>query len=492
MGIAEAVDLVQSLDSILGLQGWMLAAGAISQFVYAKRWQTGVTLRSLDLGRRQGSTPTRGMLVEGATTAVIEMPQELGQLVICYDMWEHLWILQILSDRLLGLAEMVPSLVSNRGVDLGYSLGFPSEEHMVAVPVGGCDGVVDRRLQGRGALKEADELNPVRVDDVAILHVEDEVLRDDGNRGMFMLAQIKSMVTTMAGVCMTQMAKGFTISTSFVGINPQSLFFRSLSIISAGNSWFHLELPPCTVLNLGLKKDEENKKEVDGENHWSIPSLKSWNSRMLKEGPCFMYADIWDVPFNKERLVFSEVVSGSVLGGGIKDLPPDVAELHMSYLDGDGYKMIIPVEPKFSFMHDTIRVSVLVSRRDTNKLACIFDKWEFMIDKYDEEKEVLSEWVPGSVFQGGIKDLPPEYCYRMVLPVEREFNILNETVIVSVSGGQGGTNNMVCIFRKSEFGELKSELEPLGYDIERLPDISDICCLIGTERFSNRSGTKSH
>ncbi|KAJ4949995.1 hypothetical protein NE237_026827 [Protea cynaroides] len=102
---------------------------------------------------------------------------------------------------------MVPSLVSNRGVDLGHSLRFPSEEHMVVVPVGGCDGAADRRLQGRGALKEADELNPMRVDGVAILHVKDEVLRDDGNWGMFMLAQIKLMATTMAGVCMTQMAK---------------------------------------------------------------------------------------------------------------------------------------------------------------------------------------------------------------------------------------------------------------------------------------------
>ncbi|KAJ4979099.1 hypothetical protein NE237_009879 [Protea cynaroides] len=152
MGIAEAADLVQSLGSTLGLQGWMLATDAISQFVYAKIRQTGVALRSLDLGRRQGSAPTGGMLIKGATTAVIEMPQELGQLVICYDMWEHVWIMQILSNRLLGLAEMVPSLVSNCGVDLGHSLGFPSEEHMVVVPIGGCDGVADRRLQGREAL----------------------------------------------------------------------------------------------------------------------------------------------------------------------------------------------------------------------------------------------------------------------------------------------------------------------------------------------------
>ncbi|KAJ4962068.1 hypothetical protein NE237_021978 [Protea cynaroides] len=190
MGIAEAVDLVQSLGCTLGLQGWMLAEGLAACDPQDKR--AGVALRSLDLGRRQGSAPTGGMLVEGATMAVIEMPQEVGQLVICYDI-----------DRLLGLAKMVPSLVSNRGVDLGHSLGFPSEEHMVAVPVGGCDGAADRRLQGRGALKEADELNPMRFDGVAILHVEDEVLRDDGNWGMFILAQIKLMATIMAGVCMT-------------------------------------------------------------------------------------------------------------------------------------------------------------------------------------------------------------------------------------------------------------------------------------------------
>ncbi|KAJ4978687.1 hypothetical protein NE237_009467 [Protea cynaroides] len=184
----------------------MLVARAISQFVYAKR--------------RQGSAPTGGMLVEGATTAVIEMPQELGQLMNYYDMWEHLWILQILSNRLLGLAEMVPSFVSNCGVDLGHSLGFPSEEHLVAVLVGGCDGAADRRLQGRGALKEADGLNPVRVDSVAILHVEEEVLRDDGNRGMFMLAQIKSMATTMADVYMTQMVKVNINLVRFPACNP--------------------------------------------------------------------------------------------------------------------------------------------------------------------------------------------------------------------------------------------------------------------------------
>ncbi|KAJ4975090.1 hypothetical protein NE237_000196 [Protea cynaroides] len=222
----------------------MLTAGAISQFVYAKRRQTGVALRSLDLSRRQGSTPTGGMLVEGATTAVIEMPQEVGQLVICYDMWEHLWILQILSDRLLGLAEMVPSLVSNCGVDLGHSLGFPSEEHMVAVPVGGCDGAADRRLQGRGALKEADELNPMRVDGVAILHVEDEVLRDDGNWGMFMLTQIKLMATTMAGVCMTQMAKVNLNPVRFPGMKiklGKMLSHVAFSLVIGS----HVVLDPC-------------------------------------------------------------------------------------------------------------------------------------------------------------------------------------------------------------------------------------------------------
>ncbi|KAJ4949923.1 hypothetical protein NE237_008274 [Protea cynaroides] len=198
----------------------MLAAGAISQFVYAKRWQTSVALRR--------------MLVEGAMTAVIVMPQEVGQLVIYYDMWEHLWILQILSDRLLGLAEMVPS----------HSLGFPSEEHMVAVPVGGCDGATDHRLQGRGALKEADELNPMRVDGVAILHVEDEVLRDDGNWGMFMLAQIKLMATTMAGVCMTQMAKVNLHLVRFPGmeINLEKMLSHVAFSLVIGS---HVVLDPC-------------------------------------------------------------------------------------------------------------------------------------------------------------------------------------------------------------------------------------------------------
>ncbi|KAJ4960907.1 hypothetical protein NE237_020817 [Protea cynaroides] len=173
-----------------------------------------------------------------------------------------------------------------------------------------------------------------------------------------------------------------------------------------------------------------------------------------------------------KRLVFSEVVPGSVLAGGMKDLPPDVPEMHMSYLDGEGYKMIIPVDPKFSFLYNSVLVSVLVGRRDTNKLVCIFDKWEFLIDKFNEEKKVLSEWIMGSVLRSGIKDLPPEYCemgryrflgigshYRMIFPVELNFSILSEPVIVSDPSSEEDTNDMVCIFRKSQFDPLKSNVE---------------------------------
>ncbi|XP_043724409.1 F-box protein At5g39250-like [Telopea speciosissima] len=81
------------------------------------------------------------------------------------------------------------------------------------------------------------------------------------------------------------------------------------------------------------------------------------------------YIDIWA----EERVIFSEVVPGSVLRDGIKDLPP--CEMLRFHLESPDYKMIIPVEPKFSIpLCQTISVSVLVGRSDTNKVACIVYK----------------------------------------------------------------------------------------------------------------------
>ncbi|KAJ4960855.1 hypothetical protein NE237_020765 [Protea cynaroides] len=85
------------------------------------------------------------------------------------------------------------------------------------------------------------------------------------------------------------------------------------------------------------------------------------------------YIDIWA----DERVIFSEVVPGSVLRGGIKDLPPGICEILGFHLKGPEHKMIIPVEPKFSVpLSQTISVSVLVGQKggNTNKVACIVNK----------------------------------------------------------------------------------------------------------------------
>ncbi|KAJ4961934.1 hypothetical protein NE237_021844 [Protea cynaroides] len=87
------------------------------------------------------------------------------------------------------------------------------------------------------------------------------------------------------------------------------------------------------------------------------------------------YIDIWD----EEKIVFSEVISGSFLQGGTKDLPPRVCERHKTYLNSSRYKMIIPVDPKFCVFSETVSVSILICRRDTNKLACIFQKSKLIL-----------------------------------------------------------------------------------------------------------------
>ncbi|KAJ4965256.1 hypothetical protein NE237_017105 [Protea cynaroides] len=165
---------------------------------------------------------------------------------------------------------MVPSLVSNRGVDLSHFLGFSSEEHMVVVHVRGCDGAADRQLQGRGALKDADGLNLVRVDGVAILHVEDEVLRDDGNRGMFTLAQIKSMATTVDGVCMTQMVK----------VNLNLVRFPGFGAAGFWSVWRSLaDLENCVAL--GLTADPVSYGNAERDIEQALIALKK-GAQLLK------------------------------------------------------------------------------------------------------------------------------------------------------------------------------------------------------------------
>lgn len=86
------------------------------------------------------------------------------------------------------------------------------------------------------------------------------------------------------------------------------------------------------------------------------------------------YIDIW----SEERRLLSEVVPGSVLRTGIKSPPPDTCDMLRIHLEGPDYKMTMPVEPRFTIsLSHTVMVSVLVGRKDINKIACIVSKSVF-------------------------------------------------------------------------------------------------------------------
>lgn len=86
------------------------------------------------------------------------------------------------------------------------------------------------------------------------------------------------------------------------------------------------------------------------------------------------FIDIWA----EDKLIFSEVVPGPVLQAGIKIPPVGVSDLLRFHLEGPDYKMTLPVEPRFIVpLSQTVSVSVLVGRKDSNKVACIINKSMF-------------------------------------------------------------------------------------------------------------------
>ncbi|KAJ8750260.1 hypothetical protein K2173_014175 [Erythroxylum novogranatense] len=84
------------------------------------------------------------------------------------------------------------------------------------------------------------------------------------------------------------------------------------------------------------------------------------------------FIDIW----SDDKLIFSEVVPGLVLEAGIKIPPPGTCDRLKYHLEGDEYKMTLPLEPRcrIPFLRQNVSVSVLVGRKDTNKVACIISK----------------------------------------------------------------------------------------------------------------------
>ncbi|KAF5754953.1 putative F-box domain-containing protein [Helianthus annuus] len=86
------------------------------------------------------------------------------------------------------------------------------------------------------------------------------------------------------------------------------------------------------------------------------------------------YIDIWA----DDDLLFSQVVPGPTLRTGNWTPPPGISNILKHHLEGPEYKMTLPVEPRFAVPYtQTVSVSVLVARKDSNKVACIINKSMF-------------------------------------------------------------------------------------------------------------------
>lgn len=86
------------------------------------------------------------------------------------------------------------------------------------------------------------------------------------------------------------------------------------------------------------------------------------------------YFDIW----SEDRLIFSQSISGPMLQSGIKNLPARIPDVLKARLQSPDYKMTIEVEPKFTIpLGRSVYVSVMVSRKDNDKIACILNKAVF-------------------------------------------------------------------------------------------------------------------
>lgn len=108
------------------------------------------------------------------------------------------------------------------------------------------------------------------------------------------------------------------------------------------------------------------------------------------------FIDIW----SEDKLIFSEVVAGTVLQNGM------MADLSCD-LEVREYKMTIPVEPSFTVTwSQTVSVSVLVVRKDSNRVACIINKSRFeYIDRTARRAHAFEylDFSPDHPFTSGIR-----------------------------------------------------------------------------------------
>lgn len=86
------------------------------------------------------------------------------------------------------------------------------------------------------------------------------------------------------------------------------------------------------------------------------------------------YIDIWA----GDKLIFSDVVPGNILQDGIKIPATGICDMLRYHLESPEYKMTLPVEARFTVpLCQSVSVSVLVGRKDSNKVARIISRSVF-------------------------------------------------------------------------------------------------------------------
>ncbi|MCO5585695.1 hypothetical protein L7F22_039631 [Adiantum nelumboides] len=86
------------------------------------------------------------------------------------------------------------------------------------------------------------------------------------------------------------------------------------------------------------------------------------------------YVDIWI----DSMAVYSDVIPGTVALTGILYPPPNICISMREHLQSPSSKMAILVNPRFRVSFEgTIRVSLLVRRRDKDQVACVIDRTGF-------------------------------------------------------------------------------------------------------------------
>ncbi|EYU44182.1 hypothetical protein ABFS82_08G029900 [Erythranthe guttata] len=115
------------------------------------------------------------------------------------------------------------------------------------------------------------------------------------------------------------------------------------------------------------------------------------------------YIDIW----SEEKLVYSEVVTGLVFRKGAWTPPAGVSDVLKFHLASPEYNLTLPIHPRFNIpLGETVSVSVLVARKDSEKVACVINKSVFeYVDRsaYRAMAFDYLEFSPAHPFVSGIR-----------------------------------------------------------------------------------------